>query len=72
VDYTFTVPAERILPTDLANLPKVLPNQPYAVRVRSDFPVTVQGIRHIFERGKYGFSRAWAVLDARPIANVEE
>lgn len=72
VDYELTVPPERILPTDLADLPDVLPNQPYAVRVRSDVPVTVQGIRHIFERGKYEFSRAWAVLDAMPVANVEE
>jgi len=66
------VPPERILPTDLALLPGVLPNQPYAVRVLSSEPVTVQGIRHIFERGKYEFSRAWAVLDARPIAKIEE
>ena len=71
VDYEFTVPPERILPTDLADLPEVLPNQPYAVRVRSDVPITVQGIRHIFERGQYEFSRAWAVLDAMPVANVE-
>jgi hypothetical protein len=39
--------------------------------VRSDGPITVQGIRHIFDRGKYEFSRAWAVLDARPIADVD-
>ena len=70
-EYTLTVPAERILPTDLADLPMIRPNQPYAVRVRSDVPITVQGIRHIFERGKYEFSRAWAVLDARPIADVD-
>jgi hypothetical protein len=70
-EHALTVPAERILPTDLANLPMVRPNQPYAVRVRSDVPITVQGIRHIFERGKYEFSRAWAVLDARPIADVD-
>jgi len=70
-EYTLTVPAERILPTDLADLPMIRPNQPYAVRVRSDVPLTVQGIRHIFERGKYEFSRAWAVLDARPIADVD-
>lgn len=72
VDYTLTVPAERILPTLLSDLPQVIPNQPYAARVRSDVPITVQGIRHIFERGKYEFSRAWAVLDARPIARIEE
>ncbi len=72
VDYMLTVPAERILPTDLSTLSMVLPNQPYAVRVRSDVPITVQGIRHIFERGKYEFSRAWAVLDARPIADIKE
>jgi len=72
VEYTFTVPAERILPTELSNLSQVLPNQPYAVRVQSDVPVTVQGIRHIFERGKYGFSRAWAVLDSMPVADVGE
>ena len=68
----FTVPAERILTTDLADLPQVLPNEPYAVRVSSDVPITVQGIRHIFERGQYEFSRAWAVLDALPVANIEE
>jgi hypothetical protein len=67
VNYQLTVPAERILPTDLATLPEVFPNQPYAVRVRSDVPITVQGIRHIFERGKYEFSRCWAVLDAMPV-----
>ena len=70
VEHVLTVPPERILPTDLADLPQVLPNQPYAVRVRSDVPITVQGIRHIFERGKYEFSRAWAVLDAMPVAEV--
>jgi hypothetical protein len=68
VSYDIAVPAERIVSTDLARLPQVLPNQPYAVRVRSDVPVTVQGIRHIFERGKYEFSRCWAVLDAMPVA----
>jgi hypothetical protein len=67
VEHKLIVPAERILPTELSTLAGVLPNQAYAVRVRSDLPVTVQGIRHIFERGKYEFSRAWAVLDARPI-----
>jgi len=67
VSIDLTVPGERILSTDLADLPDVLPNQPYAVRVRSDVPVTVQGIRHIFERGKYDYSRAWAVLDALPV-----
>jgi hypothetical protein len=71
VEIELTVPAERILPTDLADLPDVLPNQPYAVRVQSNLPVTVQGIRHIFERGKYEFSRAWAVLDAMPVADTE-
>ncbi len=70
VDYELTVPAERILSTDLATLPAVLPNQPYAVRVRSDVPITVQGIRHIFERGQYQFSRCWAVLDATPVAGI--
>ena len=70
VSYDIVVPAERILSTDLADLPQVLPNQPYAVRVRSNLPVTVQGIRHIFERGKYEFSRCWAVLDAMPVADV--
>jgi hypothetical protein len=67
VSHTLTVPAERILPTDIADLPGVLPNQAYGVRVESDLPITVQGIRHIFERGQYAFSRAWAVLDAMPI-----
>jgi hypothetical protein len=71
VDYTLAVPAERILPTLLSDLPMVLPNQPYAAQVRSDVPITVQGIRPIFERGKYEYSRAWAVLDAIPVANVE-
>ena len=68
VEHKIDVPAERILPTDLSLLPNVLPNQAYAVRVTGDLPITVQGIRHIFERGKYEFSRAWAVLDAMPVA----
>ncbi|MCJ7736202.1 MAG: hypothetical protein MUQ10_02665 [Anaerolineae bacterium] len=72
VSYDLTVPGERILVTDLADLPDVLPNQPYAVRVKSDEPITVQGIRHIFERGKYDFSRAWAVLDAMPVREPHE
>ncbi len=72
VEVSLTVPAERIKSTDLADLPQVLADQPYAVRVRSDQPITVQGIRHIFERGKYEFSRAWAVLDARPIKTFSE
>ncbi|NLE44924.1 MAG: hypothetical protein GX620_09410 [Chloroflexi bacterium] len=67
VSYELTVPAERILPTDIADWPEVLANQPYAVRIQSDVPVTVQGIRHIFERGKYDYSRSWAVLDAMPV-----
>jgi hypothetical protein len=71
VRYEVAVPPERILPTDLADLPEVLPNQPYAVQVNSDLPVTVQGIRHIFERGQYEFSRGWAVLDAMPIAKIQ-
>jgi hypothetical protein len=71
ISYELTVPAERILPTDLADLPEVFPNHPYAVRVKSDIPITVQGIRHIFERGKYDFSRAWAVLDAMPVAEID-
>ncbi len=72
VVHRVTVAPERILPTDLSTLAGVLANHPYAVRVESDVPVTVQGIRHIFERGRYGFSRAWAVLDARPIARIVE
>jgi hypothetical protein len=71
VEYRLTVPPERIKATDLAGWPLVQANHPYAVRVRSDIPITVQGIRHIFERGRYEFSRAWAVLDARPIAEIE-
>jgi hypothetical protein len=72
VDYDLTVEPERIRSTLISDLPLVLPNQPYAARVRSDLPITVQGIRPIFERGQYAFSRAWAVLDARPIATNEE
>jgi hypothetical protein len=72
VSYEIVVPPERILSTDLADLPEVLANQPYAVRVRSDVPITVQGIRHIFERGQYQFSRAWAVLDAMPVADLDK
>ena len=72
VQYSVTVPAQRLLPTELSTWPEVRPNQPYAVRVRSDLPITVQGIRHIFERGHYEYSRAWAVLDARPIARLDE
>jgi hypothetical protein len=72
VEYSLTVSPERICPTNLADLAMVLANQPYAVRVRSDLPITVQGIRHIFERGKYEFSRCWAVLDAYPIADPAE
>lgn len=67
-----TVPAERILPSLISDWEGVLPNQPYAVRVESDLPITVQGIRHIFERGKYEFSRCWAVLDAMPIRPIVE
>ena len=70
VSHAVVVPGERILPTDIADLPGVLPNQAYAVRVESDLPITVQGIRHIFERGQYSFSRAWAVLDAMPIGEA--
>ncbi len=66
VEVTLTVGAERILPSLISDFAGVLANQPYAVRVDSDVPVTVQGIRHIFERGKYQFSRCWAVLDAFP------
>ncbi|TEU08936.1 MAG: hypothetical protein E3J25_11125 [Anaerolineales bacterium] len=72
VSHGLTVQPERILPTLISDWPDVLPNQPYAVQVRSDVPVTVQGIRHIFERGKYDSSRCWAVLDARPIAKIDE
>lgn len=71
-DYKLTVQPERIRSTLLSDLPMVLPNQPYAARVRSDVPITVQGIRPIFERGKYDYSRAWAILDARPIAVIEK
>ncbi|NPV87282.1 MAG: hypothetical protein HPY45_14890 [Anaerolineae bacterium] len=68
VQHRVSVPAERILPLLISDLAGVIANQPYAARVTSDVPVTVQGIRHIFERGKYTFSRCWAVLDALPIA----
>jgi hypothetical protein len=71
VEHRLTVPAERILPALISDWEGVLPNQPYAVRVESDLPITVQGIRHIFERGKYQFSRCWAVLDAIPVGMVE-
>lgn len=67
VTHSFEVPAERLFSVLISDWPDVLPNQPYAARVDSDLPVTVQGIRHIFERGKYKFSRCWAVLDAIPI-----
>src|SRR5262245_2163596 len=72
VDYELTIQPERIRSTLLSDLPILLSNQPYAARVRSDVPITVQGIRPIFERGKYEFSRAWAVLDARPIGHISE
>jgi hypothetical protein len=71
-DYELTVQPERIRSTLISDLPMLLPNQPYAARVRSDVPITIQGIRPIFERGKYQFSRAWAVLDARPMMTIEE
>ncbi|RCK76839.1 MAG: hypothetical protein ANABAC_3264 [Anaerolineae bacterium] len=67
VQHTFEVPAERLFSILISDWQDVLPNQPYAVRVDSDLPITLQGIRHIFERGKYEFSRCWAVLDAIPI-----
>jgi hypothetical protein len=67
VEHALVVPGERILTTDLATIPVVVANQPYAAHVCSDRPVTVQGIRHIYERGKYAFSRCWAVLDAHPV-----
>jgi len=67
MEYTVTVPPERILPLAMCDIPGVKVNQPYALRVTSDQPVTLQGIRHIFERGKYEFSRCWAVLDAIPV-----
>ncbi len=67
-EHAVVVPPERILPILLSDLPVVLPNQPYAAQVRSDIPVTVQGIRQIFERGRYAYSRGWAVLDALPTA----
>ncbi len=66
VQVSLTVEAERILPSLISDFEGVLANQPYAVQVDSDVPITVQGIRHIFERGKYEFSRCWAVLDAFP------
>jgi len=66
-EFTLNVPAERIKCTELSTVPVVQPNTPYAVCVQSDLPITVQGVRHIFERGKYEFSRCWAVLDAMPI-----
>ena len=65
--HAFEVPAERLFSILISDLPDVLANQPYAVRVDSDLPITLQGIRHIFERGKYEYSRCWAVLDAIPI-----
>lgn len=67
VEHTFEVPPERLFSILISDWQDVLPNQPYAVRVDSDLPITLQGIRHIFERGKYKFSRCWAVLDAIPI-----
>jgi len=72
VSHTLTVPPERILTTQISDLPVVIANQPYAAQVTSDQPVTVQGIRHIFERGKYEFSRSWAVLDAFPLEKLPE
>jgi hypothetical protein len=72
VQVSLQAPAERILPVLISDFEGVLPNQPYAVRVESDLPITVQGIRHIFERGKYEFSRCWAVLDAFPTARLSE
>lgn len=67
VEHPFEVPPERLFSMMISDWQDVLPNQPYAVRVDSDLPITLQGIRHIFERGKYEFSRCWAVLDAIPL-----
>jgi hypothetical protein len=72
VEHCLVVPAERILPSLISDWGGVQANTPYAVRVESDLPITVQGIRHIFERGKYEFSRCWAVLDAIPIQQPAE
>lgn len=71
VEYAVTVPAERILATLMSDIPGVEINQPYALQVSSNQPITLQGIRHIFERGKYEFSRCWAVLDAQPIQVIK-
>ncbi|PWH14503.1 MAG: hypothetical protein DDG59_12980 [Anaerolineae bacterium] len=67
VQHAFEVAPERLFSVLISDWQDVLPNQPYAVRVESDLPITLQGIRHIFERGQYEFSRCWAVLDAIPI-----
>jgi hypothetical protein len=72
VEHRLTVPAERILPSLISDWEGVQANRPYAVRVQSDLPITVQGIRHIFKRGKYEFSRCWAVLDAIPLQVINE
>jgi hypothetical protein len=72
VEHRLTIPAERILPSLISEWEGVQPNRPYAVRVQGDLPITVQGIRHIFERGKYEFSRCWAVLDAIPLQPIDE
>jgi hypothetical protein len=72
VEHALSVLGERILPSLISDWEGVRPNQPYAVRVESDLPITVQGIRHIFERGKYEFSRCWAVLDAIPLQKIAE
>jgi hypothetical protein len=72
VEHCLVAPAERILPSLISDWAGVQANTAYAVRVESDLPIVVQGIRHIFERGKYEFSRCWAVLDAIPIRQIAE
>ena len=66
LEYEFTVKGERLLPVDLNKVPGYKVNRHYAVRLESSCPVTLMGIRRIYERGKYEYSTSVAFLDAVP------
>jgi hypothetical protein len=67
--YRFTAERQRLSCTDLANIPGIVPNHHYAVRLSSSEPVTFMGIRRIFRRGHYDYSTSVAFLDAIPVGN---
>jgi len=66
-EYHTSVKGERILPIDLYNVTAVKRNTHYSVRLESSEPVTLMGIRRIYERGRYEYSTSVAFLDAIPV-----